>query len=178
MTVALTGFMGCGKSSVASCLASLMECPFFDLDDIVRVGEGASVSEIFRNRGEQEFRRLEYEYLERFFALHGGEDSDSVLALGGGTIINPECATLIKENTLCVYLKASVDELVKNLEIAGTSGRPLLAGASDLHGAVSSLLEKRSPIYESCADAVVGTGGLSSMEVARRIYDFVKTGLK
>lgn len=173
MTIALTGFMGCGKSSVAACLAQRLGCFFFDLDDTIRMGEELSVPEIFSQRGEKAFRKLEFEYLERILSDYEEFPVDMVLALGGGTVTTPECANLLKDRACTVYLRAGLETLVSNLEIAGIQERPLLCGTKDLRTDVGSLLGKRSPIYEKTADVIIDTDGLSDESIADRIISSV-----
>ncbi len=64
MIISLTGFMGCGKSSVGRKLSELLCCPFMDLDDIIEERAGRRIPEIFASEGEAEFRRMEAEALE------------------------------------------------------------------------------------------------------------------
>ena len=64
MIISLTGFMGCGKSSVGRRLSELLCCPFMDLDDIIEERAGRRIPEIFASEGEAEFRRIEAEALE------------------------------------------------------------------------------------------------------------------
>ena len=64
MIISLTGFMGCGKSSVGRELSRLLCCPFMDLDDIIEERAGRTIPEIFASEGEAEFRRMEAEALE------------------------------------------------------------------------------------------------------------------
>lgn len=161
--------MGCGKSHVAARIARKNGCFFFDLDNTIEMGEGLSVSEIFETGGEAAFRMLELEYLDRIFSDYADIPTDMVLSLGGGTILTPQCAELIKKNAVCVYLRASVDELVRNLEITGIEHRPVLAGTDDLHGSVAALLTERAPIYEKTADIILDVDGISFDEVADRI---------
>lgn len=82
MIITLTGFMGVGKSTIASKLASYLYCRHKDLDLAIEEGEGATVDEIFSLRGEQVFRNLEEEYLEKI--INGCCDKVFVLSLGGG----------------------------------------------------------------------------------------------
>ena len=63
MIITLTGFMGCGKSSVGRCLSELLCCPFIDLDEAICDRAGKSIPEIFASEGETEFRKLEAETL-------------------------------------------------------------------------------------------------------------------
>lgn len=171
MIVALSGFMGCGKSHVAACLAKKTECFFFDLDDTIQMEEGLSVSEIFAQQGEASFRLLEYEYLDRITSDYRDFPTDIILSLGGGTVLTEQCAALLKKNATCVYLRASIDELVRNLEIVGIENRPLLAGTSDLRQSVADLMAQRSTTYEKTADIVIDVDGLDFDTVADRIIE-------
>lgn len=172
MIIALTGFMGSGKSHVAACLAQRMGCFFFDLDDTIEMEEGASVSEIFASRGESAFRLLEYEYLDRIISDYEDFHTDVILALGGGTVLTPQCADLLKKKrATTVYLRESVDFLVRNLEITGISQRPLLAGTPDLRADVEKLLDIRGKTYETTADIIIDADNLEFDSVAALIME-------
>ena len=71
MIISLTGFMGCGKSSVGRKLSQLLCCPFMDLDAEIEKRCGCSVAEIFAERGEAEFRMLEKETLKDILETSG-----------------------------------------------------------------------------------------------------------
>lgn len=161
--------MGCGKSTVASVLAAEMGCFYFDLDDTIEMEEGMSINEIFETRGEAAFRMLELEYLDRIIDDYSDFPTTMVLSLGGGTVTTPQCAELVKKNCTCIYLRASVDELVRNLQIVGTDNRPLLSDATDLRAKVESLMAQRSALYEKCADIILDIDGLSPEEIAEKI---------
>ena len=64
MIISLTGFMGCGKSSVGRELSRLLCCPFMDLDSVIEERAGRTIPEIFASEGEAGFRRMEAEALE------------------------------------------------------------------------------------------------------------------
>ena len=85
------------------------------------------------------------------------EGSMKVLALGGGTVMRKECAEMVKEKTLCIYLQASVETLVSHLE-GETANRPMLQGES-LRERISSLMAKRSATYEDTAHIIIDTDG-------------------
>lgn len=162
MTVALTGYMGSGKSSVGKSLATLLSCVFIDLDSYIVQREGRSIPEIFGKDGEKEFRRIEYEALME--VLDTGRDM--VLALGGGAVMTPACAEAVKSRTTCFYLKGTVDTLMEHLRYS--KGRPLLADGPDREK-ITRMLEQRSPVYESVCDYVIKIDGLSVQQVARDI---------
>ena len=79
MIISLTGFMGCGKSSVGRKLSELLCCPFMDLDDIIEERAGRRIPEIFASEGEAEFRRMEAEALEACIEKKAARD-DAPLA--------------------------------------------------------------------------------------------------
>ena len=83
-----------------------------------------------------------------------------------------ECAEMVKEKTLCIYLKASVDTLVGHLE-GETANRPMLQGES-LRERISSLMAQRSAIYENTAHIIIDTDGRSIDEIAVEIISKIQ----
>ena len=166
MIITLTGFMGCGKSSVGRCLSELLCCPFMDLDAVIEESQGRSIPEIFAAEGEAAFRQMEVEALSRIIEaqqLRG----NVVVALGGGAVMTPECAELVRKKTHCIYLRASVDTLVSHLENEA-AGRPMLQGAS-LRSRIEELMALRSSTYEATAHDIIDTDGKTVEEVAAEI---------
>jgi|GEM_PF-116314 len=205
--IALTGFMGSGKSTVGKMLAERLGCTFADLDEAVEQAAGKSVRQIFAEDGERAFRKLEVSTLRRMIqnpAGLGGKGAERtgakpaglVLALGGGTVMQPEAGKLLEGRCLCVYLKASADTLTERLEGAGAAARPLLAGggptdtsrsgttqgsapgdgpgavpSASLHARIAALLAEREAVYSSAAAITVPVDGLTPEEVVSRISD-------
>ena len=166
MIITLTGFMGCGKSSVGRCLSELLCCPFMDLDAVIEESQGRIIPDIFAAEGEAAFRQMEVEALSRIIEaqqLRG----NVVVALGGGAVMTPECAELVRKKTHCIYLRASVDTLVSHLENEA-AGRPMLQGAS-LRSRIEELMALRSSTYEATAHDVIDTDGKTVEEVAAEI---------
>ena len=160
MLITLTGFMGSGKTTVGRILADALGCPFLDLDDSIVKKAGKSIPDIFAQDGEPAFRQLEARLLRQTVEKYG--ESTAVLSLGGGAILAPASATLVHENTVCIYLRATLDSLLERL--AGeTAGRPL-ADAS-----LSERLAAREPLYEKTAHVVIDTDGLTPEEVSDEI---------
>ena len=91
-----------------------------------------------------------------------------IISLGGGTIMTRECAKIVRERTLCVYLKASVQTLTEHLE-GETQGRPMLSG--NVHERISELMAQRAATYESTAHVIIDIDGMSVDEVAHAIID-------
>ncbi len=160
MMIALTGFMGSGKTTVGKVLADFLGCPFMDLDDLVVKKAGKSIPDIFAQDGEPAFRQQEAQVLRKTVEKYA--ESTAVLSLGGGAVLAPSSAALLHEKTVCIYLRASLETLLARLE-GETAGRPL-ADAS-----LAARLAAREPIYEKTAHVVIDTDGLSPDEVADEI---------
>ena len=90
-----------------------------------------------------------------------------ILALGGGAVMTPECGKMVHEQTVCVYLRTSVDELVARLSDEA-AGRPLLK-TSDLRTHILDLMSRRAATYERVAHLIVDTDGKSIREIAGEI---------
>ncbi len=160
MLIALTGFMGSGKTTVGQILADTLGCPFIDLDDVIVKKAGRSIPAIFISEGEKGFRRMEKKALEENVGKYA--ESTAVLALGGGTVTVPGAVSLLQEKTLCIYLKATLDTLLTHLKGA-REGRPLAQGN------LAQLLQEREALYQKAAHICLDTDGLSPQEIVDEI---------
>lgn len=186
--------MGCGKSSVGRKLSQLLCCPFMDLDSVIEERTGRSIPDIFANDGEAAFRQMELDTLQNILEEVERQSappapSHIVLSLGGGTVMTPECAELVREKTTCIYLRASVDTLTSRLASEAES-RPLLnpashpestdsnnslnVSAADLRSRIESLMSRRASTYEATAHITIDTDYLSIDEIAQTLATKVK----
>ena len=176
MILSITGFMGCGKSSVGRKLSQLLCCPFMDLDEMIEAEAGKSIPEIFAEIGESGFREIERRVLDRAVPMPPAynrhtslsDQSLEIISLGGGTVMTRECAQIVRERTLCVYLRASVQTLTEHLE-GETQGRPMLSG--NVQERISELMAQRAATYEGIAHIIIDIDGKSADEVAQAIID-------
>jgi shikimate dehydrogenase len=154
--IALIGMPGCGKSTVGRILARAMGRPFADIDERIEAETGKSIPQIFAEDGEETFRRLETRVL-------AGEAKKSgiVLATGGGVVTRPENLDLLRQNSLIVYLKRELAELV-------TDGRPLSRGVG-----IQALAEQRLPLYDTWSDCAVQVEA-EPEQTAARIQDVIR----
>lgn len=149
--IVLIGFMGSGKSSLGRWIAKNHDYELIDTDEAIEKKEGRSISDIFETDGEDYFRNLETELIKELSSKKG-----KIISVGGGLPVKEENQTYLKQAGKVVYLKASLEELVKRL--SGDDKRPLLKG-SDLKTKIESLMEKRKDIYSSVSDIEIDTTG-------------------
>ena len=158
MIIALTGYMGAGKTTVGGIVADALGCTFIDLDDVIVKKAGKGIPEIFAQDGEAAFRKLEADCLAKTIKKYSS--STVVLALGGGTVTCPGAPELLQKNTLCIWLRASLETLASR---AGNTERPL----ADEHFA--ERYQAREPLYQAAAHIILDTDGVSSEEIADEI---------
>ena len=102
-------------------------------------------------------------------------EEKAVLALGGGAVMTRECEDIVREKTLCVYLKASVETLLEHL--AGEAeGRPMLRAekSGELRERIENLMTIRSATYERTAHIIIDTDGKSIDEIAMEIKEAIQ----
>ena len=183
--------MGCGKSSIGRRLSELLCCPYIDLDSVIEEMVGRSIPDIFAKDGEAVFRQMEHAALTSVITTVSSSSPYSpssndgnpirttsvpltestgimVLSLGGGTVMTRECAEMVMENTICIYLRASVDTLVTNLKDEA-DGRPMLQSSVSLRERIEELMSQRADTYEKTSHIVVDTDGKSIDEIATAI---------
>jgi len=163
--VVLVGPMGAGKTTVAGLLARRWGLPVRDTDEDVETSAGKAISEIFVDDGEQHFRALERVAVARALADHRG-----VLALGGGSVLDPDTRSALRGHRV-VFLKVGLTDAVKRVGLG--VGRPLLLG--NVRSRIKGLLDERLPIYQDVAVVTVETDGRTpddvAAEVARRVEE-------
>jgi len=170
--IALTGFMGTGKSVVGRLLARELFMTFVDLDEVIEKEAGLSVKEIFRTLGEKRFRSLEKEALKSI--VSGEMGGCTVLATGGGAVVDAANRALLREWGFIVCLTASVKTILQRTERGGKK-RPLLAG-EDREADVRKLLEERESAYRDC-DMTLDTTQDSVSDVVRKIRLLIEEGV-
>lgn len=157
--IVLIGPMGAGKTTVGGLVAARLGATVRDTDHDVEATAGRPISEIFVDEGEDAFRALERAAVAEALATH-----DGVLALGGGAVLDPGTRDLLDGHDV-VFLRVGLADAVKRVGLG--TGRPLLLG--NVRGRIKTLLDERTPVYESVATMVVDTDGRSPEDVAEEI---------
>lgn len=163
--IALTGFMGVGKSSVARHLEHLTGCHRVDLDALIEVTAGREIAEIIDGDGAERFRQIETDVLEGVLK----DDAGCILSLGGGTWTIPENRELIKQNRYTsVWLESSFHHCWYNIKFS-RKNRPLARDKD----AARALFEERQRSYCLADWHFVVQSGLTSFDIAQQIAEQV-----
>lgn len=136
----LIGMPGSGKTSIGKKLAQRLKMDFVDTDALVEQQYGA-IPEIFRNKGESMFREYEHQA-----AVDASKQANTVVATGGGIILNDSNINALKETGSLFFLNRPLEKLLDDID---TSGRPLLA---DGKHRLKTLHDERYPLYRKFAD--------------------------
>lgn len=127
MKIILVGYMGSGKSIVAKELSKMLKIPYVEMDDLIEKRLNKSIKNIFAEKGELFFRKLE----NQIFKEKTESDGDLIISTGGGTpcyFNNHEI--LVASNVRSIYLAASIETLLNRLK-SEKQNRPLLANLDD-----------------------------------------------
>ena len=150
MKIILLGYMGSGKTTIGIQLARKLFLNFTDLDDFIEEKEQQSIKEIFKQKGEIYFRKIEHKYLKQFI----NENESYVLSLGGGTPCYAGNLDLILKG-LSFYLRGSIPTLFKRLS-ENKFKRPLISDLSDdqLTEYIAKHLFERSLFYDKATHKI------------------------
>ncbi len=177
-TIYLTGFMGCGKSTLGPIAANVMGRAFFDLDAEIVSRAGCSIPTIFEQEGEAGFRMRESDALSNV-----GTDAPSVIALGGGAFVQPDNAQWLLHNGLVVYLRLPTSTLAERL-LHSPTPRPLLFGPDGnrlpddaLRAKVRALVAEREPQYKR-AHLTVDVGDVPIGQAVDRLVGALRKRLR
>lgn len=158
--LALVGFMGTGKSSVGRLAAEALRFSFVDTDELVEAQSGLSVEQIFEQQGEPAFRQLEKQVVESL-----GQRQKTVIAAGGGLVIDPANLASLKTHALVVCLWASPEMIWER--VRAQTHRPLLKTGDPL-AKIRELFARRDPLYRQ-ADVLIQTCYRSPEKVAQQV---------
>jgi shikimate dehydrogenase len=149
--IILEGFMGSGKTTVSEPLAKELDMDLLDTDKAIETTEERSISDIFKDEGEDAFRDMETELLDTIVRDHW---RDMVISLGGGLPLREANRELLKKAGKVVYLRTRPETVYERIK--GDTTRPLLRSEDPL-ARIKELLAGRESIYAEAADLVVDT---------------------
>ncbi len=147
LNIVLVGMPGCGKTSIAKALAQKLSRPVLDTDLMVEQKAGMKIPEIFKKYSEAHFRTL-----EKSAVLEAGKQHSSVIATGGGVVMDADNYLPLRQNSRIYY----IDRPVSMLQM---SGRPLSKSTPALY----EMYNKRKPLYTKYSDKrIINTGSIES----------------
>ena len=162
--------MGVGKSTIGKILAKKLNYNFIDIDNLIENKEGLSINLIFKNNGEDYFRKIEND-----ITLSELKKNNSVISLGGGAFLNNAIRKSVKKLSISFWLDIQIDELVKRLK--KNNKRPLLF-KKNTSETVKKIYFDRKKIYNE-ADHRVKCDSLRSKEIGNKILNlYEKSGNK
>jgi len=165
--IALIGFMGTGKTVVGRVLAERLGRKFVELDSLIEQKAGKSIPDVFQQDGEIVFRELEIKV-----AKEVANKQDTVIACGGGIVLNKINIDRLRENARMVYLTASPEVILKR--VANEAGQRPLIEVDNSTLTIGEMLNFRKPFYERAADMTVDTSELDVEAVAGQVMSKLK----
>lgn len=166
MNIILCGFMGSGKSTIGKLLAKKLDRKFIDLDDYIVKKRGMSINDIFKKYGEANFRKSETQSAKNISLL-----DNHVVALGGGTVVNPKNAEILKTSGKIIMLDILPETVYNRLK--NDKSRPLLQ-TDDKLKAITDMMNSRLPYYNNAADYKISVDGKSKEKIIEEIIKIIE----
>ncbi len=158
MNLILFGFKGAGKTHFGKLLALKMHRPFIDMDDLIlelyakETGKVRSHREIYRELGEEGFRAFEKKAVRTLVHVE-----NAIVALGGGTVLDPENVEFLQKIGELVYLVAEPEKLKRRIF---KEELPAMLDPKDPEDSFWQMIQERGPIYRSIRARSVDTDAL------------------
>ena len=154
MKIFLIGLPGCGKSTLGKQLADALHLPFIDLDEYIERNAGQPVKDIFKNMGEEFFRRKESESIKQLCET----EPKFVIATGGGAPVFHDNMKLMNEHGITIFLDVPAREIVNRIQKSNLDERPLLArlAPDELKDQIEFLRSQRIRFYNQSKLKVSG----------------------
>ena len=165
----LLGYMGCGKSTLGRALQRATDREFIDLDHYIEGRFHATISQIFAQRGEEGFRKVEQAMLQEVAQMQ-----DVIVACGGGTPCFFDNMELMNRSGLTVWLTTPLERLLERLT-RNRAKRPILANKTDaeLRDFVVGALEARRPFYSQAQAEFCGSRLEDKAQITHTAQEFI-----
>ena len=163
MKIILIGFMGTGKTAVGKILSDKLNIKFIDMDYEIEKSEKKSINDIFKEHGEEYFRRLEINMLKESLYYE-----DVIISTGGGLLTSDENLNILKRENKVIFLDGNAETIQKNVS-KEIDKRPLLKESKNVYETIEKLLEKRYDKYNSVCDIKININDKNIQEVVSEI---------
>lgn len=167
--IIIIGYMGSGKTTVGHALSQELGLPFYDLDWYIETRMHCTVKQIFDEKGEEGFRKIEHNLLHEV-----AEFEDVIISCGGGTPCFFDNIDYINRQGETVYLKCTTDVLYKHLKM-GKTVRPLLLNKTpdEVKTFIKAQLKQREPFYAK-AKHIVDVSLMDNKEKIKTTVDAIR----
>lgn len=165
--ISLIGFMGSGKTTVGRILASRLKFLFIDIDRVVELESGREISGIFGEFGEDYFRKLETEVINKLY-----KNKQCIFACGGGAVIKKENMKVIRGNSLVIYLGISPAIAVKRLK--NVKNRPLIE-VDSREETIREMIAKREKLYRKYAHIIIDNDNITPEKASEKILSLISS---
>lgn len=157
--------MGTGKTEVSRELARLLTMKLIDIDTEIEKSAKMSINQIFKQFGEQKFREMETEMIEKVSC-----EKNVIISTGGGAVLKQENMDVLKKTGRVICLMATPETIL--WRTSGTSERPLLQVEKPFKK-INELFNLRKPFYEK-ADMMIDTENKTPLQIAEEIIEKVR----
>ena len=152
--------MGVGKSTIGKKLAKKLKRKFIDIDKIIEIKEKNTIKEIFENKGEHYFRKI-----EKKITLEELKKNNLIIALGGGAFINESIRREVKSSCLSFWLDLKAESLL--IRLKNVKKRPLL-DQDKLEKSINKIYSERKKIYNE-SDYKIKCNSMNKNEIVYKI---------
>ena len=167
--IIIIGYMGSGKTTVGHALSQELGLPFYDLDWYIETRMHRTVKQIFDEKGEEGFRKIEHNLLHEV-----AEFEDVIISCGGGTPCFFDNIDYINRQGETVYLKCTTDVLYTHLKV-GKTVRPVLLNKTpdEVKTFIEAQLKQREPFYAK-AKHIVDVSLMDNKEKIKTTVDAIR----
>ena len=160
------GMMGSGKTTLGKIVSKKLNKEFIDIDQLIEIQEGMTISDIFQKKGESFFRKF-----EETISIQNLKKTNSVISLGGGAFINKKIQKEVLKNHISIWLKWDNKNLINRIK--NSRKRPIAMQLNDID--LNKLIDDRSKIY-SKAKYQIKCDRLSKLELTKKIIELNDKG--
>jgi shikimate kinase len=168
MNIVLIGYRCTGKTSVGCELSRRLKMPFYDADVVIEKDTAMSIHQMVSECGWDFFRQK-----EKTAILKLANYQNSIIATGGGAVMDEENAIALKKNGLFIWLLADEQIVIKRMcsDPSSQQRRPALSN-EDVVAETKRTLALRTPVYRRWADFSIDTSSLTIKEIVDDICQF------
>ena len=159
--IVLIGMMGSGKSSIGKILSKKLNISFIDIDRKIEEVESLSISDIFKEKGENHFRKIEEKVSLKYLKYE-----KNVISLGGGGFLNSSIRKLCQRTCLSFWLNWKNETIINR--IYKSKKRPMVMNLSK--DKINNLIRERSKIYE-LSNYKINCDKLDKVQIINKILD-------